>query len=312
MTMGKTGQKRSNSQKRATRKRRSKKNNPPRFKGLLPSLASLMVLGLVLAVIYLIPMPVREEISSSAPVYEEFPSAPAEPSATRPKPQRHTPVPTTPRVAIIIDDIGFHPTIDLAFAELDPHVSFAILPYAPHATSAAIRFNRSGHDILIHFPMEPFNGALDPGPGVLTISMGLNEMIKAIDKAVNKVPYAIGVNNHMGSKFTSDPKAMELFLGVISSKGFFFIDSRTTAETVAYETAQAMGIPSNQRSIFLDPKPDKKIIHRQLQHLISIAEKNGQAIAIGHPYPETLEVLRRELPLLKKQVTIVPVHKILH
>ncbi len=294
------------------RKKGSKKGMRARFPGLLFSLGLLMASGLVLAVIYLIPIPVKGPGRAAGPVYEDFKPAPK----TVPVPQkrerakRKSHIPERPKVAIIIDDMGHNPHIDRLFFRLEPTLAFAFLPYARYSKGLAVEAKRSGHDVLVHIPMEPDNPAIDPGPGVLTTSMDLDQLIGALDRAMKQVPGAVGINNHMGSKFTTDRQAMERFLALVRSKGLFFVDSRTTAKTVAYETARSMGVPCAQRAVFLDPEPDRKIVERELKRLVSLAKKRGSAVAIGHPHRITYEVLYKRLPLIKKQVRLVPIHRL--
>lgn len=280
-----------------------------RFPGLIIYLGLLMALGLVLAVIYLIPMPVRAPSGQQRPIFEDFTPAPkAPPPAEKTRPQKPPPSVARPKIAIIIDDMGHDPAIDRAFFSLDPAMAFAFLPYAPYTAGLASEARRKGHDVLIHIPMEPDNPSIDPGPGVLTVSMDLDTMIDIVNKAIERVPGACGINNHMGSKFTASRQAMERFLAIVKHKGLFFVDSRTTAETVAYRTARAMGVPCAERAVFLDPKVDRKTVEHELDRLVKVASKRGSAVAIGHPHRVTYQVLRKRLPLVKKRVKLVPLH----
>lgn len=216
-----------------------------------------------------------------------------------------------PLVAILIDDMGYNRRINNAFLKLEAPLSFSFLPTAPHTPKLAKKAKGLGKDVLVHLPLEPVNSAIDPGPGVLRLSMDFDSMLQILRKDLDAVPGAIGVNNHMGSKFTTSKRGMELILTEIKRRGLFFVDSRTTHDSVAYVTARSMGIPAAERTVFLDHDTQKESIRREIKKMVKLSMANGCALAIGHPTSNTWKVLYEELPRVSKHVRIVPVHKIL-
>ena len=216
-----------------------------------------------------------------------------------------------PLVAILIDDMGYNLPINNQLLKLEAPLSFSFLPTAPHTPTLAKKAKDLGKDVLIHLPLEPVNSAIDPGPGVLRLSMDFDSMLQILRKDLDAVPGAIGVNNHMGSKFTTSKKGMELILTEIKRRGLFFVDSKTTHDSVAYVTARSMGIPAAERTVFLDHDTQKESIRREIKKMVKLSMENGCVLAIGHPTPNTWKVLYEELPRIRKRVRIVPVHKIL-
>jgi polysaccharide deacetylase 2 family uncharacterized protein YibQ len=207
--------------------------------------------------------------------------------------------------------MGYNLRINNEFLKLEAPLSFSFLPTAPHTPKLAKKAKDLGKDVLIHLPLEPVNSAIDPGPGVLRLSMDFDSMLQILRKDLDAVPGAIGVNNHMGSKFTTSKKGMELILTEIKRRGLFFVDSKTTHDSVAYVTARSMGIPAAERAVFLDHDTQKESIRREIKKMVKLSMENGCVLAIGHPTPNTWKVLYEELPQVRKRVRIVPVHKIL-
>lgn len=272
----------------------------------------LALCGAILVMIYMLPGP--KTISPAArPPFEDF-NTPA-PGIPAPSPPAQPPAQPTgisrPVVAIIIDDMGYDYGMDEAFLRMDAQLSYAFLPLAPNTEKLAKQAIAAGRDVLVHLPMEPHNKAIDPGPGVLRLDMDFNTIVKTLKRDLDAVPGAIGANNHMGSGYTENKKAMEIVLNEIRRRRMFFVDSRTSADTVAYSTARRMGIPAGWRSVFLDHTPTKKAVKHELHRLVTLAMRHGRAIAIGHPVKATLQVLYRELPGLQKKVRLVPVHFLL-
>jgi polysaccharide deacetylase 2 family uncharacterized protein YibQ len=293
---------------RSSRKKTRKKNNVRRSPGLLWSIIALGITGAIVALLYLLPLPPGTGPKVHPP-FEEFDSAP---SVSRPsKPSRPESTAFMPSVAILIDDMGNNLQINNMFLRLEAPLSFSFLPDAPHTPKLAKKAKDLGKDVLIHLPLEPVNGAIDPGPGVLRLSMDFDSMLQVLRKDLDAVPGAIGVNNHMGSKFTTSKRGMELILTEIKRRGLFFVDSRTTHDTVAYVTARSMGIPAAERAVFLDHDTQKESIRREIRKMVRLSMENGCSLAIGHPTSNTWKILYEELPRVSKRVRIVPVHKIL-
>lgn len=204
------------------------------------------------------------------------------------------------RLAIILDDGGYGGKTTEAILALPPTLTLAILPNTNHGTDTARRAGELGFEIMLHMPMENTNPKMRHD-GQLDVDMSEEELISLTLEALAQVPGATGVNNHMGSEFTTRPKAVSLFLHGVSERSLFFIDSRTTPETRAYGLAQAFGIPSAERDIFLDHDKDPALIRKRFQEAVDLAKREGSAIAIAHFRPNTVAVLQELLPTLEAQ-----------
>jgi polysaccharide deacetylase 2 family uncharacterized protein YibQ len=216
--------------------------------------------------------------------------------------------PSLPRVAIIIDDLGYDENIASAFLALDGVMSFSVLPRSPFQKSIASTIHHTGRDVLVHLPMEPMEyPEVDPGPGALLSSMAPDDLLDQLRKNLDAVPIAIGVNNHMGSWLTQDPPRMRQIFTILKKRNLFFIDSLTSPSSCCQRAAHLLRLKFAQRQVFLDHDQDPNAIRFQIKRLISIARKNGKAIGIAHPYPNTCEVLSDELPNIKKRVELVRV-----
>jgi len=214
-----------------------------------------------------------------------------------------------PRVAILIDDLGNDRAAVERIASWRYAVAGAVLPDLPGSAAASRALAGSGKQVLLHLPMEPKGfPRVRPGPGVVLLSQSDEEIARTLVRDLESVPGAEGINNHMGSAATADPRVMRVIAGVAAERRLFFIDSRTTQATVARDAAEAAGVPSASRRVFLDDDPSPDAIRRSLDELVRRAQEEGDALAIGHPHPTTLEVLERELPRLAgKGVRLVPV-----
>jgi polysaccharide deacetylase 2 family uncharacterized protein YibQ len=204
-------------------------------------------------------------------------------------------------VAIVIDDLGNRRSDDLRALELPGPLTYAFLPHTPHAASLARIAHSLGKQVLVHLPMEALSRrAL--GPGGLTAALARHQFERRIHAALDAVPHASGVSNHMGSLLTTMPQPMDWLMQVLAGRGgWLFLDSRTTTETVAERRAIAAGVATTRRDVFLDNEPTPEAIHAQLDRLLSKARRHGTAVAIGHPHPETVAVLARELPRLRRR-----------
>ncbi|MEE4076318.1 divergent polysaccharide deacetylase family protein [Pseudomonas viridiflava] len=199
-------------------------------------------------------------------------------------------------LSLIIDDLGQNPERDSRTLALPGPVTLAIMPDTPHATEFARQAHRAHKTVMLHMPMDPATGPYAWHP-----ELPLPELESRLNAALLKVPYAAGINNHMGSRMTAEPVAMAWLMEELQRRHMFFVDSRTTAKTVAAAQAQRIGLASVSRDVFLDDERTAEAITRQLQTAIKLAQKQGSAVVIGHPYPVTLDVLERELPKLKAQ-----------
>jgi len=199
------------------------------------------------------------------------------------------------RVALVIDDLGRSLGDVRGLEALGVPLSYAVLPFESKTREVVAALRRNDREILCHLPMQPVNGA-NPGPGALLRSMSPEELVAATRAALQAVAGATGVNNHMGSSFTTDRQAMRTVLGELDRHGLFFLDSRTSGKSVGYAQARALGLPAAKRQVFLDGDPNPEVIRRQFRQLLAAARQRGAAIGIGHPHPETLAILAEEVP----------------
>lgn len=215
-------------------------------------------------------------------------------------------LPRLPRVAIIIDDLGYDLDIVRQFLESDLQISLSILPMAPHTAAIVEEGRKKNLELMLHLPMEPEHyPALNPGPGALLADMRGDAIRQVVASHLVRVTGASGVNNHMGSRFTRDRDKMAVVLGELKKRNMFYIDSRTTKETVAFTLARAMGVPTANRNVFLDNDVAPKAMRFQMERLLSLGRASGAAIGIGHPHERTLELLKAYGPRLKKEFKVV-------
>jgi polysaccharide deacetylase 2 family uncharacterized protein YibQ len=219
------------------------------------------------------------------------------PSATPAEP----PSPAAKRgtIALILDDVGYDRDAARRAANLGVPLTFAVIPGTPHAAETAKYLAGRGYQVLCHLPMEPEGyPEVSPGEGAILQSMTDEEIRRRTVAMVRSIPHAAGVNNHMGSAATTDPRVMASVLGALRDEGVFFVDSKTTPRSVAAGIARDLGVPNGERSVFLDDDESVAAVRRQLGKLAASA--NGTtAIGIGHLYPSTLRVLEEELPRLR-------------
>ncbi|MFH1125383.1 MAG: divergent polysaccharide deacetylase family protein [Pseudomonadota bacterium] len=213
-----------------------------------------------------------------------------------------------PKVAIIIDDLGPEREIAEAFIRLDIPLSISVLPLTPYSRLIARKAGKKGRELLLHLPMEPKDyPEVNPGPGVLLAAMEEDEIRKVLDENLRSVPGVRGVNNHMGSRFTEREEKMAVLLGELKRRNLFYVDSRTTRETVAFDVAKRVGVPTVRRGVFLDNDLSPRAMTFQIERLLGMARHSGSAVGIGHPHEETLMLLKKFLPKLKNEVRVLPV-----
>ncbi|MBL0712086.1 MAG: divergent polysaccharide deacetylase family protein, partial [Desulfosarcina sp.] len=221
------------------------------------------------------------------------------------------PVKGLPRVAIIIDDIGYDRKLARQFLALDVPLTFSVLPESPFRQSIVKEIRKRGHEIMLHQPMEPEEYPdIDPGPGALLVSMSPDELIAQLNRNLDALPGVKGINNHMGSRLTAESTRMYQVFSILKERRLFFVDSRSTAATVCRPSARMFQVPFAERDVFLDHFQKADFIRKQFKELLREADKHGQAVAIGHPYPVTVEIFREVLPTLKKRVTLVSVSQL--
>lgn len=208
--------------------------------------------------------------------------------------------PYQPAISIIIDDLGEQLENGKKAISLPGQVTLAFLPYTSHATRLAALSHQVNKEVMLHMPMESiYHNHL--GKGGLTKDMHQQEFIKAIEDALASIPYVAGINNHMGSLLTQEHEHMVWLMREINQHGnLFFVDSRTITGSVAQHVAVENHIPNLHRDVFLDNDKNPSAIREQFNDLIARAHSEGTALAIGHPYPQTLSFLKRELAHLEK------------
>ncbi|WP_157678145.1 divergent polysaccharide deacetylase family protein [Oleiphilus messinensis] len=202
-----------------------------------------------------------------------------------------------PTIAIIIDDMGNHQQIGAELATLPFPLTLSFLPHRKHTQTLAKLAHEHQKGIMLHMPMANTKG-LRLGPGALQGGMTQVNFTRTLRTAIQSVPHLQGLNNHMGSQLTQQTLEMNWLMTTLQHYPLYFVDSRTIASTIAAKVAQQHGIPTLSRDVFLDHQISKHHIQLMFERLLSLARKNDYAIAIGHPHPETLAVLKEQLPLL--------------
>lgn len=214
-------------------------------------------------------------------------------------------------IAIIIDDLGHNSQLGARAIALPGPVTLSVLPYTRHSRSLAERASRNGKEVMLHLPMANLAN-LPLGPGGLDAALSRNVFLARLASAVERVPHARGINNHMGSYLTQQRVEMGWLMTELSRRQLFFVDSRTTPDSVASTIARQRNILSSSRDVFLDNTRSYYEIDRAFRELISIARREGTAIAIAHPHRVTLHYLEMTLPLLSGDgITMVPVSELL-
>lgn len=224
-----------------------------------------------------------------------------------------TPVVDGPMIAIVIDDSGHDPARTKRLAAFDEGVlTLAFLPYVERLADQTALVHDAGHEILLHLPLEPLNPELDTGPNALAIGMDDATFAEQLAWNLSRLEGYVGINNHMGSRFTADRPAMRRLMRELSARGLLFLDSRTTTLTVGEPTAAEAGVPFLRRDVFLDNDNDAASVAAQLQETEAVARRQGYAIAIGHPHTWTLDALEAWAPEARKRgFTLVPLTAVL-
>ena len=257
----------------------------------------------------------REKAPVKKPVYEVFDDKHIEEipdhETVEPVPPPVDETDTRPKVAIIIDDMGYGNGIQHRFLDLPYVITYSVLPHSPDQVEIANIAHDKGREVLLHLPMEPLEyPKVDSGPGTLLASMTTDTMIDVLNENLAAVPHIVGVNNHMGSRLTMESGALYPIFTVLKKNNLFFVDSRTTRHTVCRPSARLFQLPFAQRDVFLDHVRTEDFVEKQLKLLVRVAEKRGQAIGIGHPYKPTYKILKSRLPEINEQVKLVPVSEL--
>ncbi|SEG79243.1 divergent polysaccharide deacetylase family protein [Marinobacterium lutimaris] len=207
------------------------------------------------------------------------------------------PLAERPKLVLIIDDMGLSLERGRAALALPGPITYAVLPFRPHSRELSLEATSEGKEVILHAPMENMRH-LKLGPGALTPQQSREQMQQQLNAALDSIPEAIGVNNHMGSLLTQLDEPMSWVMEVIHNRGLFFIDSRTTADTRAMAVAHSAGVPSVERNVFLDNDLSVEAITHEFQRAVDLALTEGRAVVIGHPHPQTISVLQTMLPTL--------------
>ena len=220
-------------------------------------------------------------------------------------------------IAIVIDDMGVDRKRSQRAAALPAPLTLSWLPYAQDVGQQAAAARAAGHEILLHAPMQP-QGHEDPGPGALLTSLSSDEIRRRLDADLDRLPEAVGLNNHEGSLFTRDARAMAPVIDELKRRGLLFLDSRTTGASIAADAARAAAVPYAVRDVFLDNVQTVEAVRAQLAEVEAIARRRGFAVAIGHPHDATIEALEpwlRGLPsrgFVQVPISAIVQHRIDH
>ncbi|WP_258872725.1 divergent polysaccharide deacetylase family protein [Thalassotalea euphylliae] len=209
------------------------------------------------------------------------------------------------QIAIVIDDIGYR-TTDRQVLTIPGNITYAVLPQTPYGKRIAEEANRRNQDVILHIPMESTQGK-KLGPGALTANMSEAAIAASLDESLQEVPFAIGINNHMGSHLTTLAKPMLWTMKFLKKRELLFLDSVTSPKSLGRTIADRMGVPAMSRHVFLDNQLSHQYIAGQFQQLINKAKRQQTAIAIAHPHPETVAALTKLIPQLKQHgIELVP------
>jgi hypothetical protein len=247
----------------------------------------------------LVPEPAPKVIPAPAPAPEPSPALAPAPSGA-PDWQRFAAAAPAPRegplIAVLIDDLGHNARRVARVIALEAPLTLAFLPYGQALPALTAEARRAGHEVLVHLPMEPEDPSQDPGPGALLTGLDGGEILTRLRWQLGRFEGYVGVNNHMGSRFTRDRAGMTAVMAEVKARGLLYVDSRTTPQTLGSALAHQMGVPEIARDVFLDDEQSGEGVRRQLALLEDTARRQGFAVAIGHPHAVTLEALEAWLP----------------
>ncbi len=216
-----------------------------------------------------------------------------------------------PKISIVIDDLGDNSIIAKKLLSLPGQMTAAILPQTPHAITISNFAANKGHEIIMHLPMEAFTRPDLLGPGALLSSMDQSTFINTFKKDIESIPNIIGFNNHMGSLLTENTEKMQWLMEEAKNQSFFFLDSKTSQDSIAESTAKITGIASIGRDVFLDHKGHQSSIEEQFSKLKKIARKRGHVVVICHPYAETFKFLQQHITSLNQEFELVGLSQLL-
>lgn len=216
-----------------------------------------------------------------------------------------------PMIAIVLDDVGVAKAHAEMAIDLPAPITLSMMTYADGVAEMAARARAKGHELMLHVPMQPVNTKVDPGPHALLVGLPPAELKQRLDWGLDRFKGFIGINNHMGSRFTQDEAGMRIVMQELRARGLLFLDSKTISTSVGDRLAREMGVAHISRDVFLDDDMSSAAVARQLAITERVARKQGFAIAIGHPHPATIAVLKKWLVEAKQRgFTLVPVSAI--
>lgn len=217
-----------------------------------------------------------------------------------------------PRIAVVIDDWGYEWEMADAFIGFPERLTVAVLPFLPYSQIQAEQALHAGHEVILHMPMEAQNQAIDIGPGGIRTTMADEEIAARVAAALAHIPGVSGLNNHMGSLATGDPRVMRTVLDVVAERNMFFLDSYTAASTVGPEVARELTVPHTVNQVFLDHIDTEEHVRGQIARLVRVARQEGHAVGIGHVRPNTYNALIGMLPELRAAgIEFVPISELL-
>ncbi len=222
-----------------------------------------------------------------------------------------TPPQNKPMIAVVIDDLGLDRKRTAKTLDLPGPITTAFIPYSRHLDQQTATARQKGHELLVHLPMEPLNAKIDAGPNHLETGMSAEILAKRLYWNLERFGGYVGVNNHMGSKATTDPKIMKALMAELRTRELLFLDSRTNAKSLGGKMAALEGVPFAERNVFLDNVNSKEDVLKQLNLLERVSRKTGYAVGIGHPRDATLAALSEWLPTIQnKGFVLVPISQI--
>ncbi|MGF9906198.1 divergent polysaccharide deacetylase family protein [Brevibacillus porteri] len=218
-------------------------------------------------------------------------------------------------IAFVIDDFGNNMQGTEEILSMPVSLTIAVMPFLPSTKKDAELAHQKGHDVILHMPMEPMKGKRSwLGPGAITADLSDEEIRSRVEKAIDDVPHAIGMNNHMGSKITADERIMRIIMKVVKERGLIYLDSKTTDKSVASKVAAEMGVPFAENLYFLDDIYTVPHITKQMEKICQRIGNHPICIAIGHvgpPGKKTASVLRQYIPRIQKEAEFVTISKLI-
>ena len=242
------------------------------------------------------------------------PDTTVSPATVPAMPREATGLPDRPKIAIVIDDLGIDLGRGARILALPAPLTVAYLPYADNLADQTAAARRAGHELFLHLPMDPKNREItDPGPNALLVDLDIGELRRRLDWNLSRFDGYVGVNNHMGSRFTNDASALATVMTELNRRGLLFLDSRTSAASVALTQARRDGVPSVARDVFIDHIGTPDAVRAALAKVEDIARHRGYAVAIGHPRDVTIDALSMWLPEVERRgFRLVTVSTLVH